>query len=65
MSYKCSECERVFDKPHEHETTWEAFYGVSGMFPDHHRVTILECPYCGSDGIEEYFEDEEDEEEYE
>ena len=65
MSYKCNDCDRIFEEPHEHETTWEKFYGVAGDFPDHHRVTILECPHCGSDDIEEYFEEEEYEDEEE
>ena len=63
--YKCRDCEEIFEEPHEHETTWEKFYGVSGMFPDSHRLTIYECPRCGSDQIEEYFEEEEEEEEEE
>lgn len=64
MRYKCRDCDAVFDEPHEHETTYEQFYGVAGMFPDWHRLTILECPCCGSDQLDwVYDEDEEDEEE--
>ena len=61
--YKCNECGHKFDEPKRRATTYEAEYGVAGLFPDHHPVTFYECPFCDSSDFDEYKEDDEKEEE--
>lgn len=61
--WKCLNCGRKFDEPAEQRTTYEAYYGVSSEFSNHTSMTLLVCPYCGSDDIDEYEEEEEEEEE--
>lgn len=51
--FKCINCGRTFDEPNEYHTTYEAEYGVSDLFGNSHKVTILQCPYCGAEEIEE------------
>lgn len=61
--YKCFNCGARFDEP-EHETlSKEDYYGVGDMFPrgSHHYFTLTTCPNCGSEDIEEYCEEDDDE----
>lgn len=57
----CDNCREDFYKPEQTMTTYEKYYGVSGEFNSHHFVVVSVCPYCGSDEINEYDEEEEDE----
>ena len=60
--YRCWNCGWKFEEP-EHETiSHEDYCGVGSMFPraSHHYFPLHTCPSCGSEEIEEY-SDEEDE----
>ncbi len=62
--YRCAECRATFDEPDSKEICYEAEYGVASMFSDMHWGTIAICPDCGSEEIEDYWEDEEDIDEF-
>ena len=61
MLYKCLNCGAIFEKPHIKKTSYEAYYGVWGMFPNRTPLTLEVCPCCYDEEIEEYNEDDEDE----
>ena len=54
-NYKCAECGQPFDKPEEREDYRGEFWGIPAY------ETICVCPYCGSDEILDYEEDEDEE----
>jgi DNA-directed RNA polymerase subunit RPC12/RpoP len=58
--YKCSNCDEVFDEPKTERTTYEHYYGVDDLFPNHHSLYLDVCPYCGDEEIEEFEEEEEE-----
>ena len=62
---RCAECEAIFeDGDIVYETVcWEDYYGVSSMFESKHYGSVATCPHCGSEEIEDYWEDDEDDEE--
>lgn len=51
--YRCRDCGFEFDEPESKEVDAEDFYGVGGMFDDHHSITLDACPNCYSEEIEE------------
>lgn len=59
--YKCQDCGAIFYEPDEKHTTYEWEYGVADLFGSSHPLTISICPECGSENIDDYYEEEEDE----
>lgn len=60
--YRCPYCKHEFEEPRYIHTTYENYYGVSGLFGNSTSLTIQVCPYCKEEDFEE-FDDEEEEEE--
>ena len=58
--YKCNECRKKFENPNYKRTTHEDEYGVGDLFSNKHYVVIETCPYCGSDDIDEFYDEEEE-----
>ena len=56
----CDNCGAMFDEPELEKDTYENYYGVSGMFPNSHSMTLEVCPCCGSEDIASYCEDEDE-----
>lgn len=56
--YRCWNCGTKFEEPDKVERFAEDYFGVGSMFDSKSTITIQECPNCGSDDIEEYYEDE-------
>lgn len=52
MMYICDDCKEVFPEE-ELSMTWD------GAYPEDERY-IASCPYCGSEWVEETWEDEEE-----
>lgn len=52
-NYYCPDCHTYFNEPEEREVDMEDYYGVGGMFGDHHRGYINVCPECGSEDFNE------------
>lgn len=63
--WKCEMCGSVFSEPDSIEYCPEDYYGVSSMFPNKHTAYYDACPYCGSEEINSYCEDEDEVEEWE
>lgn len=63
--WKCLNCGYEFEEPSWQWTSYEAYYGVSSLFGNSTSLTLLVCPNCESDDIDEYNEEEEEEEEEE
>lgn len=61
--YRCKNCGCRFDEPKELNSTWEAYYGISGMFDYSTPMTRNVCPECNDEEIEEYDDLENDWEE--
>lgn len=59
--WKCNNCNYEFDEPNQIETTYEAMYGMASEFGDKTPVTVLICPKCKDEDIEEIKEDEDEE----
>lgn len=51
--YYCENCKNEFDEPKRKNITYEDFYEVGNLFTDRHKMTILVCPHCESEDIEE------------
>lgn len=58
--YRCKNCGCRFDEPKELSSSWEAYYGISGMFDYSTPRTAYVCPECNDDEIEEEYDDEDD-----
>ena len=56
--YRCKNCGCRFDEPKELNSSWEAYYGISGMFDYSTPRTAYVCPECNDDEIEEEYDDE-------
>ena len=63
--YRCKNCGCRFDEPKELNSTWEAYYGISGMFDYSTPRTAYVCPECNDDEIEEEYDDEDLENDWE
>lgn len=63
--YKCMCCGEVFEESEVSvkEICYEDYYGVADLFHSRNYVSMYCCPYCESEIIEYYTEDEEDEKE--
>ena len=59
----CERCGEIFDEPESVKYCYEDYNGVSSMFKDRHYGYYSTCPECGSEYIERYHEESEDEEE--
>lgn len=61
----CNKCGQVLseDELEYERVCWEEYYGVGSMFPNKNYGDIAICPVCGSDDLEKYYEDDEDDEE--
>lgn len=61
---KCVRCGETFDEDDVvYETVcWEDYYGVGASFQNKNYGSMATCPYCGSDELEDYYEEDEDEE---
>lgn len=62
--WRCTDCKAAFDEPDSKRICYEAEYGVASMFSNTNWGTVAICPDCGSEEIEEYWEDEEDIDEF-
>lgn len=51
--FECGNCGCRFTEPDRLDTTYERYYGVGSLFPNHHSLTIEVCPRCGSDDFSE------------
>lgn len=51
--FTCNDCGAEFDEPDEEMVDLEDYYGVGGLFGDHHSGYMDVCPECGSEDIEE------------
>ena len=60
--YKCNNCGCEFDDPIVIKTSYESYFGVGGLFPNHNYLEYLACPCCKDDDFEEVYEYEEEEE---
>lgn len=61
---ECNDCGERFEEPISVKTSYENYYGVGSLFPNHHSLYIDVCPRCKSEDWEEvedkdYEEDEE------
>ena len=51
--YKCNNCGCLFEEPCVVRTTYENYYGVGGLFPNHHYLSYECCPNCRDEDFEE------------
>lgn len=60
----CADCGEIFedDEVVVASVCWEDYYGVGGSFQNKNYGSMATCPYCGSDELEDYYEEDEDEE---
>ena len=61
--YRCKNCGCRFDEPKELNSTWEAYYGISGMFDFSTPRTAYVCPECNDEELE--YDDEDLENDWE
>ena len=63
MMLKCADCGEIFDEDEVvyERVCWEDYYGVSGSFPNKNYGNIATCPQCGSEELEDYWEDDDEE----
>lgn len=61
--YRCKNCGCRFDEPKELNSSWEAYYGISGMFDFSTPRTAYVCPECNDEEIE--YDDEDLENDWE
>lgn len=59
----CADCGEIFDEDEVvyESVCWEDYYGVGRDFPDKHYGSVATCPHCGSEELEDYYEEDEDE----
>lgn len=55
--YWCYNCEKNFEYPIVQRTTQARLFGVETM-PTDENITVLICPYCKSEEIEEHKNEE-------
>lgn len=60
--FRCYNCDEEFYEPELVHTTYEALYGVSSLLGSRTSCYLNTCPFCGSEEIGEFDEEEEDEE---
>ena len=49
----CENCKNEFEEPARKEIMFEEYYGVDHLFFNNNKMTLLICPYCKEDDIEE------------
>lgn len=61
----CADCGEIFEEDEAvmECVCWEDYYGVSGSFPNKNYGSVATCPHCGSEELEDYVEEEDDESE--
>lgn len=59
--YKCGHCGATCDENELDYEEWDEPRGEFWGSPCSEHMVELRCPYCGSDDIDEYYVDEEDE----
>lgn len=52
--YRCVDCGKLNreDELETVQTTYEAYFGVGGIFPNSTPLTLHVCPYCKSEELE-------------
>ena len=58
--YKCEDCGSVFDEPESVRYCYEEEYGVTSLFGDRHYGYYDACPFCGSEEIHSYQEEDDE-----
>ena len=58
--FRCSECGSIFSEPESRTYCYEDYCGVASMFEDRHSGYYDVCPYCGSEELTSYWEEEDD-----
>lgn len=63
---KCDNCGHICptDELVQTKTTYEQYYGVAHLFPNHHTLYLYTCPNCGGEEVNGYIPDEDEDEEY-
>lgn len=59
--YRCIDCGEVFDEPESVRYNKDDYNGTADLFGNWQWGTYDACPNCGSEDIEETFEEEEEE----
>ena len=59
IMYRCSDCRKFFDEPKIERINAADYFGVERNGREE-IFNIEECPYCGSEDIEEIDDEEED-----
>ena len=59
--YRCADCGSMFDEPESVSYCKEDYNGVSDIFSRRTWGTYDACPYCGSEEIDSYWEEDDDE----
>ena len=57
----CDRCGERFEEPEAKEYCYETYNGVGSLFQDRHYGHYSVCPYCGSEDIDTYFEEDSEE----
>lgn len=61
MMYRCAKCKEVFPETDIEVKSWREYRGEYFGDPAYETVSEDHCPYCNSEDIDEYWEDEDDE----
>lgn len=59
---RCANCGEIFDEDEAvyESVCWEDYYGVGGSFPNKNYGSVATCPHCGSEELEDYWEDDDE-----
>lgn len=57
--YRCADCGEIFDEPEYVQECIGEFWGMPAF------ETWCRCPYCDSDAVDEYYEDEDEDDDEE
>lgn len=60
MMYRCERCGETFNESEVVVEKWREYRGEYFGFPAIETVSEEHCPYCNSEDIEEYYEEDED-----
>lgn len=55
--FRCIDCGEVFDEPEYKHVCMESYYGVASQFDNYNYASISICPCCGSEDLEESYDD--------
>ena len=56
--WRCEDCGSLFDEPESVRYNIDEYNGVSDLFGDSRYGYYDACPYCGSEEITSYWEEE-------